>query len=261
MDHQYVIDALADDPQGQVCRLALRSRSGTYDANRLAQYKRQFTIRRSRPSGEEVEWDKLFHRPDLPLKPDLFCYGWRNDRTGTLDDYLVLRVPALQALERNRHLSRLGRSFRNVDDLTSELFAIPLAALLRLDGGSDLVAYHSPNHPGIPGGGNRPGGDDSPGAPVRRPPGPNRPLPASGGQQDARVVVDQLVRRNPDNPVILPPTEPPPRSPGRGMNPAMPTKVKPAPPASAKSNARNWSPGGSKRSRRITVGKIARRRR
>lgn len=149
LNEQNVIDASVTDRQGHVRRLALRSRSGTYAPDILARYKREFTIRRSRPSGNPVEWDKLFRSGAEQLKPDLFCYGWRNFDTGHLDDYVILSVPVLCELEREGHLSRLGLSARNVDALRSEFVVISLADLLRVQGSEGLVVHHSPDHPGV----------------------------------------------------------------------------------------------------------------
>lgn len=152
IDHENAIDAVGYNAQGEQKLFALRVReTRNYTYTQLARYKREFTIRYSRPSGVPVEWQKLFEI-DMPLLPDYFVYGWCNTDNTVVDDYVILDVPVLQQLYRQRHLDRYTGNIRtNVDRRRSQLVFIPIPNLIRLPGGNRLVAYHSENHPALVG--------------------------------------------------------------------------------------------------------------
>lgn len=149
-DKQYVIDATGIDSQGNQKHFALRSRSeDTYKPHKVASYNKEFTIRYARPSGIAVEWKKLFDS-DLPLLPDYFAYGWRTRGTSVLGNYIILDIPTLQVLYQQKHLDKyLSRKLRNVDYRQSEFIPIPIRDLIRLPSATNLIAYHSDNHPAL----------------------------------------------------------------------------------------------------------------
>jgi hypothetical protein len=152
-DYKHVIDAMGYDAQWNYKYFALRTRS---EFNRkgepihpatLAKWKLQFTMRYARPTGNPVEWNKLFEK-DLTLLPDYFVYGWRNQVTGNIHEYIILNVPTLQQLYRAENLNRFrGNQRINTDSRGSTLVYIPIPELLSLPGTSELIVYHSENHP------------------------------------------------------------------------------------------------------------------
>ena len=150
IDHENAIDAVGYDVQGEQKLFALRSRDvGRYTAYQLTQYKREFTIRYARPSGEPVEWQKLFEL-ELPLVPDYFVYGWCNSNRTAIDDYVILDIPTLQQLYQEGHLQRyLANKRDNIDSLRSTLVFLSISELVRLPSGIQLVAFHSENHPAL----------------------------------------------------------------------------------------------------------------
>lgn len=149
-DQENAIDAVGFDEYGAQKSFALRSRTiGRYTESALAQYKREFTIRYSRPSGVPVEWQKLFEM-DMVVRPDYFCYGWCNRNNTAMDDYIVLDISVLRALYDAGHLNRYVANLRtNVDRLRSTLVFISIPELITLPGGRNVVVYHSENHPGL----------------------------------------------------------------------------------------------------------------
>ena len=146
MDQENAIDASGIDADGVEKHFALRIRDeGSYWGQRLQQFKQEFTIRYSRPTGVPVEWQKLFEL-DLQVFPDFFCYGWFNREHIT--DYVVLDVRILKYFDREGHLQRYEvNRRRNTNGLRSELVFIPLRDLLRLPYADKLIVYHSENHP------------------------------------------------------------------------------------------------------------------
>lgn len=148
IDHENAIDAVGYNAQGEQKLFALRSRDvGRYTPAQLARFKCEFTIRYARPTGEPVEWQKLFEM-DLPLLPDYFVYGWCNQDRTAINDYVILDVPTLQQLYRDGHLDRyLGNMRVNTDSRRSTLVFLSISELVQLPGGSQLVVYHSENHP------------------------------------------------------------------------------------------------------------------
>ena len=150
IDHENAIDAVGYDNVGNQKLFALRVRDeGSYSDSRLARYKREFTIRYARPSGEPVEWQKLFEM-NLDLLPDYFCYGWRKKSTNLIEDYVVLDVPTLQLLYKEGKLSRYEANKRvNVNSRMSTLVFIPLPELLKMQSADNLIVYHSDNHPAL----------------------------------------------------------------------------------------------------------------
>ena len=146
MDQENAIDASGVDTDGMGKYFALRIRDeGSYSERRLEQYKREFTIRYSRPTGVPVEWQKLFEL-NLDPFPDYFCYSWFNrDR---ITDYVVLDIRILKYFHREGYLQQyeINRR-RNINGLKSELVFIPLNELLKLPYADRLIVYHSENHP------------------------------------------------------------------------------------------------------------------
>lgn len=149
-DKENAIDAVGFDEQDRHRLFALRSRTvERYTDQALAQYKREFTIRYSRPSGVPVEWQKLFEM-EMPLTPDYFCYGWCNRDNSAIDDYVILDVSVLKQLYDKGHLDRYATNLRtNIDRLKSKLAIIPISNLIALPSGRNVVAYHSEDHPGL----------------------------------------------------------------------------------------------------------------
>ena len=74
IDFDNAIDAVGYNNLRQQKRFALRTRESQYSVDRLAEYKREFTIRYKGATDEPVEWQKLFEM-DLDTLPDYFCYG------------------------------------------------------------------------------------------------------------------------------------------------------------------------------------------
>ena len=130
-DYKHVIDMIGYDPQGNLTHFALRSRSEIRNGKpipqgTLAKWKLQFTIRYARPTGNPVEWNKLFEM-DVPSLPNYKAYGWRDKYTGSIVDYVILDVPTLQKLHSKGHLdSYLDDKMRNVDSLESDFIPIPI---------------------------------------------------------------------------------------------------------------------------------------
>ena len=152
IDKENAIDAVGQNLQGDQKLFALRTRTiGTYTDRALAQYKREFTIRYSRPSGVPVEWQKLFEM-DMPVIPDLFAYGWCNRNNSAIDDYLILDVQVLKQLHSEGHLETYTSPEKlrtNRNTLKSKLAIIPVSDLTALSSGSNLIIYHSENHPAL----------------------------------------------------------------------------------------------------------------
>ena len=139
-----MIDAAGYDSQGCFKRFALRSRSDKYYPSALARYKTEFTIRYARPSGNPVEWNKLFEM-ELPVK---LTYGWCEN--GCIGDYVILDVPVLQLLHQQGHLERwVEYKRRNMNGRASTLVPISIPTLMRLPDAEGLIVYHSDNHPAI----------------------------------------------------------------------------------------------------------------
>lgn len=149
-DRENAIDAVGFDSEYQRRFFALRSRTiGRYTDRALAQYKREFTIRYSRPSGIPVEWQKLFEM-DIPVIPHYFCYGWCNRDNTAIEDYVILDISILKQLYDEGHLDRYTTNLRtNIDHLQSKLAIIPIQNLVNLPSGKNVVAYHSEDHPGV----------------------------------------------------------------------------------------------------------------
>ena len=157
-DYKHVIDVIGYDPQGNLTHFATRSRSELKKKNNkmvpihpatLAKWKLQFTIRYARPTGNPVEWNKLFEM-DVPLLPNYKAYGWRNKDTGVIHEYIILDVPTLQQLYREGHLNcYLDDKMRNVDWRESEFIPIPIRDLTILPNTDGLIVYHSENHPAL----------------------------------------------------------------------------------------------------------------
>lgn len=146
MDQENAIDASGIDSDGIEKYFALRIRDeGSYSGQRLQQYKQEFTIRYSRPTGVPVEWQKLFELY-LQVFPDFFCYGWFNREHIT--DYVVLDVRVLKYFHQQGYLQQYETNRRrNINGLRSELVFIPLRELLQLPYADRLIVYHSENHP------------------------------------------------------------------------------------------------------------------
>ena len=155
-DYKHVIDVIGYDPQGNLTHFALRSRSELrnkkpIDPATLAKWKLEFTIRYARPTGNPVEWNKLFEM-DVPLLPNYKGYGWCNQDTGAIHEYVILDVPVLQQLYREGHLNNyLLNKMRNVDSRESEFIPIPIRNLTSLPSSDGLIVYHSENHPALVG--------------------------------------------------------------------------------------------------------------
>ena len=149
-DQENAIDAVGFNKQHQRRLFALRSRTiEKYTDRALAQYKREFTIRYSRPSSVPVEWQKLFEM-DMPITPHYFCYGWCNRGSSVIEDYVILDISILKQLYSEGHLDRYTTNLRtNIDRLQSKLAIIPIQNLIDLPSGKNVVAFHSENHPGI----------------------------------------------------------------------------------------------------------------
>lgn len=150
IDHENAIDAIAYDSEGNQRLFALRSRvPGNYSAARLAEYKRQFTIRYSRPSGVPVEWQKLFEL-EMPVVPDYFAYGWCNANNSAIQDYVILNIPTLQTLYREGYLNDyLGNIRTNIDARRSKFVYLPIYDLIQVAENRQLITYHSEGHPGL----------------------------------------------------------------------------------------------------------------
>ena len=100
MDLEEAVDATAkhEATGDDVLRIALRTRNVTnYTLQQLSEYKRQFTIRWSRPTGALTESDKIFgeHRSDEDA-PSLMAYGWMHPNGREIEDYVVLSVGVLR---------------------------------------------------------------------------------------------------------------------------------------------------------------------
>jgi hypothetical protein len=150
MDQENAIDAEGYDAQGEPKSFALRSRDvGRYRPAQLAEYKQQFTIRYARPRTEEVEWQKLFEM-GLEVVPNYFVYGWCNRARTAIDDYVIMDVHILRQLYDQGYLERFYLNTKvNTDWRKSTLLYIPIPELLSLPGTSELIVYHSENHPAL----------------------------------------------------------------------------------------------------------------
>lgn len=154
-DQQQAIDAFAVSTDGVEMAFTLRSRnSRRYEQSRpqdLAEWKTQFTIRYSRPSGVRVEWQKLFD-PDGEELPDYMCYGWQHPAQLQLREWVILSVPVLQNLFNAGILPDcIVEIRRNRDSRRSDLAALSLPHCLSHSEESEgLVVWASPDHPGIP---------------------------------------------------------------------------------------------------------------
>lgn len=128
-------------------RFTVRSRNASrYTTQQLAGFKREFTIRYSRPSGVPTEWEKLFS-DDFPNKPDYFVYGWTDNENHDLLDYVILDVVELRRLHDSGRLSEWENTRKtNVDIRRSEFVPIPIQRLNEKADGR-LVYWHSPDHP------------------------------------------------------------------------------------------------------------------
>ena len=150
IDFDKAIDAIGNNNLMQPKRFAIRTRESQYSVNRLAEYKREFTIRYKGTSGEPVEWQKLFEM-DLDILPDYFCYGWWKKGTNYITDYVILDVPTLQQLHKEGHLTYYEENKKIVNTRGTKTtgVAISLPELLRLPSSNNLVVYHSDNHPAL----------------------------------------------------------------------------------------------------------------
>ena len=153
MDLKQAIDATAKHPTtgDDVLRIALRTRNvEKYSPAQLREYKRQFTIRRSRPTGALTEWDKIFGENRTPENsPRLTAYGWVGVGQDKIEDYVVLSVKVLRDLYQNGQLeSCIVGYVRNTDRRGSKLVAISLPCVQECSDNAAVV-YHSPNHPGL----------------------------------------------------------------------------------------------------------------
>lgn len=131
-------------------RIALRTRNvSRYAPANLNEYKREFTIRRSRPSGALTEWDKIFGEPGSQEDaPDFMAYGWMHPNGGEIEDYVVLSVKVLKTLYESGQLeSCIAATRRNTDRRRSAFVAISLKCAR--DCSAAAVVYNNPNHPGL----------------------------------------------------------------------------------------------------------------
>ena len=148
IDHNNAIDAIGHNHLMEQKRFAIRIRESQYSAHRLAEYKREFSIRYKGSTDEPVEWQKLFEM-DLDILPDYFCYGWYIKRTKQITDYVILDVPTLQQLHKGGHLTyyEINKKIANVRGTKTVGVYISLPELLKLPGSNNLIVYHSENHP------------------------------------------------------------------------------------------------------------------
>ena len=151
IDHNNAIDVVGCNNLGQQKRFAIRIREeNQYSAHNLARYKREFSIRYEGSTTEPVEWQKLFEM-DLDILPDYFCYGWYIKRTKNITDYVILDVPTLQQLHKDGHLTYYeeNKKIANTRGTRTVGVYLSLPELLRLPSASDLIVYHSDNHPAL----------------------------------------------------------------------------------------------------------------
>lgn len=151
IDHDNAIDAVGYNNQMQEKRFALRTRDQSeYSIDRLAVYKREFSIRYKGSTDEPVEWQKLFEM-DLNILPDYFCYGWLNRGIRRIDDYVILNIPTLQQLHKEGHLNyyEKNKQIANVRGTKTVGVYISLPELLKLPSSNNLIVYHSENHPAL----------------------------------------------------------------------------------------------------------------
>lgn len=148
LDHTQATD-IKGTKGGRRYRFAVRERDPTgYTRGRLGEYKREFTIRYSRPTGAPTEWTKLFS-PDFPSKPDFFAYGWMDDKNHELADYVVLDVDVLRRLHDKGLLAGFAqRRKTNVDARQSTFVPLPIQRLNEMADGQ-LVSWHSFAHPAL----------------------------------------------------------------------------------------------------------------
>ena len=150
IDFDNAIDAVGHNNLMQPKRFALRTRESQYSVDRLAEYKREFTIRYKGATDEPVEWQKLFEM-DLDTLPDYFCYGWWIKGTNHITDYVILDVPILQQLHKDGHLTRYeeNNKIHNTRGTRTTMVVISLSQLLGLPSSDNLIVYHSHNHPAL----------------------------------------------------------------------------------------------------------------
>ena len=151
IDHNNAIDAVGYNNLMQQKRFALRIRDESeYTVDQLGRFKREFSIRYEGSTDEPVEWQKLFEM-DLDILPDYFCYGWWIKGTNHITDYVILDVPTLQQLHKDGHLTYYEKYKKIVNTRGTKTIGvyISLSELLRLPGSSNLIVYHSDNHPAL----------------------------------------------------------------------------------------------------------------
>ena len=141
-DLENVMDAIGHQATTGDVNFALRSRND----KGILQYKKEFTIGYRRPSGQPVEWQKLFEK-NLPKSPDYFAYGWVQD--DSIKDYVILAVSVLKQLYNAGYLTPYADKFKQS---TNEFVFIPISIpeLLDLPEAIGLIAFHSENHPALP---------------------------------------------------------------------------------------------------------------
>ena len=133
-------------------RTALRTRNvSRYAPANLNEYKREFTTRRSRPSGALTEWDKIFGEPGSQEDaPDFMAYGWMHPNGGEIEDYVILSVKVLRDLHASGQLeSCIVDKRENRDWRRSSFVAISLPCVQE-SSDSAAVEYQNPTHPGLP---------------------------------------------------------------------------------------------------------------
>ena len=153
MDLEEAVDATAkhETSGDDVLRIALRTRNvNRYRPQQLSEYKRQFTIRWSRPTGALTESDKIFgeHRSDEDA-PTLMAYGWMHPNGREIQEYVVLSVQVLRDLyDRGQLENCIEGAKQNTDWRQSTFVAISLQCVQARSNGAAVV-YRSPNHPGL----------------------------------------------------------------------------------------------------------------
>ena len=140
MDQHNSVDAVGNIGGG-MRYFSLRLRDGTrYPVHQTMQYKREFTLRISRPSGSDVEWQKLF-KATQEIRPDFLCYGWI-DEAGGLKDWVIINLHVLRQYYRDGHMKRYEHNqLRNIDELASVFVYVDIPALCELS-----IKYWYMNH-------------------------------------------------------------------------------------------------------------------
>lgn len=151
LDHERATDIQGNYGYGK-SRIAVRSRNPQphrYSPKELDDYKRQFTIRYSRPTGVPTEWEKLFSK-DFPYKPDYLAYGWVDDENRALNEWVIIDLSELRRLHEHGFLKKYEENLKtNIDARRSSFVALPIHELARLAPRTRLVPWHSPNHPAL----------------------------------------------------------------------------------------------------------------